>query len=92
MKFSTCVNQFFSSYLTRIKGVGANTVKSYRDTFTLLLPFAAERENVKIDSLTIEHLDRQLILDFLDHLQLRRKNTARTRNHRQNEKSPPCSH
>jgi site-specific recombinase XerD len=80
MKLSTCINQFFSSYLTRIKGVSPNTIKTYRDTFTLFLPFAARYEKIKIESLTPEHLNRQLILDFLDYLQQERQNTIRTRN------------
>ncbi len=80
MKLSTCINQFFSSYLTRIKGVSPNTIKTYRYTFTLFLPFAAKYEKIKIESLTPEHLKRQLILDFLDYLQQQRQNTVRTRN------------
>ena len=42
MKLSTCLYRFFDQYLTDIKGVSKNTVKTYRDTFKLLLPFAAK--------------------------------------------------
>ncbi|NTU50375.1 MAG: hypothetical protein HGA87_05780 [Desulfobulbaceae bacterium] len=41
MKLSTCLHQFFGQYLPRIKGVSVQTLKTYRDTFTLFLPFAA---------------------------------------------------
>lgn len=82
MKLSNCLHQFFAQYLPRIKGVSENTVKSYRDTLTLFLPFAAQYFSIKIQSLRIEHLSPKLILDFLDYLERQRKNIARTRNHR----------
>lgn len=49
---------------------------------TLFLPFAAEHHSVKIDSLKLEHLSSDLILDFLNKLESGRSNTAKTRNHR----------
>lgn len=82
MKISTCVYSFFSRYLPKIKGVSPNTVKSYRDTFTLFLPFAAQYLSLKTQSLTMEHLSSNLILDFLENLQTQRKNTSNTRNQR----------
>ena len=41
MKLSTVVYQFFSNYLPHIKGVSNATIKTYRDAFTLFLPFTA---------------------------------------------------
>ena len=82
MKLSTCIIQFFDQYLPHIKGSSQHTIKSYRDTFALLLPFAAQYLSVKIDSLQLDHLSADLILAFLNHLEADRHNTARTRNHR----------
>ncbi len=82
MKLSTAIHQFFGTYLTHIKGVSPNTIKAYRDMFTLFLPFAANYRNIKIKSLTLDHLSLQLILAFLNHLESQRQNTAKTRNHR----------
>jgi site-specific recombinase XerD len=82
MKLSTVVYQFFSTYLPHIKGLSNATIKTYRDAFTLFLPFAANYCSVKIKSLTLDHLSPQLILAFLQHLEQQRKNTAKTRNHR----------
>ena len=82
MKLSTCIHQFFDQYLPRIKGVSPNTIKAYRDTFGLFLPFAAQYHSIKINSLRIEHLSVDLILAFLEHLERERKNTAKTRNQR----------
>jgi site-specific recombinase XerD len=82
MKLSTCIIQYFDQYLPRIKGVSKRTIESYRDTFTLFLPFAAQYFSIKIQSLRIYHLTPDVILAFLSYLENQRNNIARTRNHR----------
>ena len=82
MKLSSCLHQFFGHYLPRIKGVSTHTIKAYRDTFKIFLPFAAKYHSVKTDSLTLDHLSSELILAFLDELERGRKNLAKTRNNR----------
>ena len=44
------------------------------------MPFAADYHHIKIASLRIEHLSVDLVIAFLNHLEEKRKNTARTRN------------
>jgi len=82
MKLSTVVYQFFGNYLPHIKGVSSATIKTYRDAFTLFLPFAANYYSIKINALTLDHLSAELILAFLRDLEQHRKNSAKTRNHR----------
>jgi site-specific recombinase XerD len=82
MKLSTCLHQFFDYYLPQIKGNAHNTIKAYRDTFTIFLPFAAEHLSIKIESIRVEHLSTTLILAFLDHLESERHYTAKSRNQR----------
>ena len=82
MKLSPCIHQFFANYLPHIKGVSPNTIKAYRDAFTLFLPFAAKYHSIKVPSLRVEHLSSQLILTFLNELENERKNLPKTRNHR----------
>jgi len=82
MKLSTCIIAFFDQYLPRIKGSSPRTITSYRDTFALLVPFAAQYHSVKIDSLKLHHLSVDFILAFLNHLEVDRHNSASTRNHR----------
>jgi integrase/recombinase XerD len=82
MKLSKLVHQFFDHYLPSIKGVSPHTIKSYRDTFRLFLPFAADYYGIKIRSLRMEQISSDLILAFLDDLQRERKNLPKTRNHR----------
>jgi len=82
MKLSTCLHQFFDQYLPRIKGSGDNTIKAYRDAFTLFLPFAANYLSIKIESLRVEHLSTSLILDFLHNLESQRHYRTTSRNQR----------
>ena len=82
MRLSSCIYQFFHQYLPRIKGSRENTLKAYRDTFSLFLPFAAQYLSIKIDSIKVDYLSVDLILAFLDDLERQRKNTAKTRNQR----------
>jgi site-specific recombinase XerD len=82
MKLKESIYQFFVLYLPRIKGNRDNTVKAYRDAFSVFLPFAARYLSIKVDALSIEHLNSDLILAFLDHLEKGRKNKTTTRNHR----------
>jgi len=82
MKLSTCLHQFFDQYLLQIKGSSEQSVKAYRETFSIFLPFMAQYHNVKIKSLKVDHLSANLVLSFLNHLESHRHNTVRTRNHR----------
>lgn len=80
MRLKTCLNHYFGNYLPRIKGVSENTIKNYQGTFSLFVPYAAQYLSIKTDSLRIDHLSLNLIIDFLDYLERQRLNIARTRN------------
>jgi integrase/recombinase XerD len=82
MKLETCIYRFFDQYLPRVKGSSNQTIKAYRDVFSLFLPFAANRLSIQIASLRVEHLSPEMLLSFLDHLESDRGNVVRTRNHR----------
>ncbi len=82
MNLTRCVVQFFDQYLPYVKGCRPNTIKSYRDTMRFFLPFAAEYHSVKVSSLNLEHITVELILQFLNELESKRSNTAKTRNQR----------
>ena len=80
MKLSTCLHQFFDQYLPRMQGCSPHTLKAYRNTFSRFLPFAAQYHHVKIESLCLEHISAGLVICFLDHLESKCQNSARTRN------------
>ena len=82
MRLSSAIHQFFGRYLPHIRALSPHTIKAYRDTFKLFLPFAANYHGIKISSLQIAHLRVELILDFLDSLEKQRQNSAKTRNNR----------
>lgn len=82
MKLSICLHQFFDEYLPRIKGASRQSIKTYRETFSLFLPFLADHYSIKVKSLTVEHLSADAVLSFLYHLESDRKNTVQTRNNR----------
>jgi site-specific recombinase XerD len=73
---------FFGEHLPRVRGVSPHTVRSYRDAFTLLLRFLAERRGRDVVDLDLADLAPDQILDFLDHLEVERGNGPSTRNAR----------
>ncbi len=82
MKLTSCVHHFFNQYLPRIKGCSPNTIKGYRDVFSLFLPFSRDTLATPINSLQVEQLTPELVVNFLGWLEKERENGARTRNHR----------
>jgi integrase/recombinase XerD len=79
---ASLLESFFRHRLTKQRNASRSTMASYRDALRLLVLFAAERTGRKPCSLTVEDLDRDMILAFLDELEQKRKNTVRTRNAR----------
>lgn len=73
---------FFHEFLAAQRGLSPNTILAYRDSVKLLLGFSADHLKKSVDRLTMEDIDEGLVTSFLDHLEIARKNTARTRNAR----------
>jgi len=78
--FPALVQEFFHRRLLAERGVSAHTIASYRDTFELLLRYAEQHTGRPPSALTLDDLDAAIVLDFLDHLENDRGNSARTRN------------
>ncbi|HEY2437246.1 MAG TPA: tyrosine-type recombinase/integrase [Solirubrobacteraceae bacterium] len=73
---------FLADRLMIQRGASPNTIASYRDTFRLLLRFAAEQTAKRPSDLDFSDLDARLIGAFLEHLEVVRHNSVRTRNNR----------
>jgi site-specific recombinase XerD len=73
---------FFTDRLITQRNASPRTIAAYRDTFRLLLRFAAEQTGKQPFRLVFADLDAPLIGAFLYHLEDERGNTARTRNAR----------
>lgn len=80
--FPKLVQAFFTERLLRQRRASPETVAGYRDSFRLLLRFAAKRCKKEPSKLTLEELDCDFIGDFLEHLEGERSNSVRTRNAR----------
>jgi site-specific recombinase XerD len=76
------LQRFFTDRLRSQLNASPHTVASYRDTFRLLLVFASERLHRAPSKLRVEELDAVFIGAFLDNLERKRGNTAKTRNSR----------
>jgi integrase/recombinase XerD len=73
---------FFTTRLTSQYGASAHTIAGYRDTWRLLLGYAATVTGTAPAALDLSQLDSELISGFLTHLETDRGNTVSTRNTR----------
>lgn len=76
------LTRFLSNYLSAQRDLSPNTVRAYRDTFTLLLRYCRDVRDLPPERLEIGELDAQLILDFLAYIESERGCGAGTRNNR----------
>jgi integrase/recombinase XerD len=79
---ATLLESFFSKRLVGQRNATAATVASYRDALRLLVLFAAERARRRPHALAVADLDRDAVLAFLEHIERKRSNGAKTRNAR----------
>jgi integrase/recombinase XerD len=79
--FAKYLTEFLSVYLPKQKNVSKNTILSYRDTFKLLINYC-KGKNIAVDQITLEHLSKELLLGFLEWLEINRKCSIATRNQR----------
>lgn len=73
---------FFAEHLIKQRQASPRTITSYRDTFRLFLGFAQQQTGKAPCALEWEDLSATLISAFLDHLEVNRHNSARSRNAR----------
>src|SRR5271157_5450541 len=76
------LRRYFCEHLVSQRDLSPRTIGSYRDTFRLLLGFLERRYRIKPDAVCVDDLDAPRVLAFLDDLERRRSNSARTRNAR----------
>jgi len=80
--FAKYLTKFFTEYLVGERGASTHTIRSYSDTFTLVLTYMDKVKHIAADRLTLSHFYRETVLDFLDWLQKERKCVNTTRNQR----------
>ncbi|KAE8754224.1 tyrosine-type recombinase/integrase [Paraburkholderia madseniana] len=74
------IRRFMLEHMVAERNFSPNTQASYRDTLTLLLPFAAKLGGFAIDRMTVEDLSPTIVRQFLDHVECDRHCGGATRN------------
>src|SRR5258708_4485458 len=80
LSFPALLECFFTQRLMAQRRVSPHTIRSYRDTFRLLLQFAAKQLRKPPSALALADLNPGLIGTFLDQSEKERGNSARSRN------------
>jgi integrase/recombinase XerD len=80
--FARYLSRFLTNYFSGEKNLSTNTVAVYRDTFRLFLLFCEQKMEVTPDRISISLLTKELVIDYLDWLELERKCSITTRNQR----------
>ena len=80
--FPQLLESFFQKYLPVERGCSVNTTKNYRDAFVYLLEYLKTANNLSANQITMEKLDLQTIVSFLDWLETDKQVSASTRNNR----------
>jgi len=80
--FAALIETFFTDRLMRQRKASPHTIAAYRDTFCLLLRFAQNRLKKTPTELTLDDMNTEFIISFLDHLEKERENSIRSRNAR----------
>lgn len=80
--FAVHVTTSLTHYLAAQRNVSPNTIKAYRDVFTLLLRFCRDVQRIAPERLHLDQIDVPLVEAFLDYLEQERHCAPRTRNHR----------
>src|SRR6266850_2468860 len=76
------VRRFLLEHLIKERNLSRGTQQSYRDTLTLLIPFAVGKIRTSIDAMKLTDISADLVKLFLLHLEERRGCAISTRNQR----------
>lgn len=80
--FSSIVTKYFGMYLIKQRGYSVNTLKSYRDTMIQLLIFIEQNYNITINKIDSSIFTKDIILSFLNHLEIDKGMSVSSRNQR----------
>ena len=79
--FSYYLSKYLKEYLVVERNVSKETIRSYTKIFQMLIEFLVNIKNIKLKDITFENITRDMIIDFLNHLE-EKGNNMRTRNQR----------
>lgn len=76
------IEKYFKEYLPKIKGTSRQTILSYRDTFKLFLEYVKSNYKININNIKLNDINYDIIISFLEYLEVNKKNSISTRNQR----------
>ena len=76
------MQRFFMERLIQQQNASSNTVSSYRDMWRLFLHYLTDYKKMDIDKISLYDLTAEIVLDFLDYLEIERNCSIRSRNQR----------
>jgi len=76
------VRRFLLEHLVAERNLAPNTQRSYRDTLRMLIPFSSENVGKQIHKLEVEDISADLVRQFLQQLEEKRRSSVGTRNQR----------
>jgi integrase/recombinase XerD len=74
------ITAFLREHMPHQRGYSPLSCESYAHSFKLLFTFAAQRLRVRPSQLMLEHIDAEMVLMFLAHIEQDRGNSPSTRN------------
>ncbi len=80
--FAKYLSTFLTKYLAGERNYSQNTILAYKDTFVQFITFMKERKNIEVQKLTLECITKDVVIDFLDWIQVNRHCSNATRNYR----------
>lgn len=80
--FATHLTTFLTTYMADQRNASPNTIRSYRDTFVLLLRYLRDARDRPVEKITLASVDAPTVVAFLEHLQAERGCSSRTSNQR----------
>ena len=80
--FLPVLSEFFSEYLPKTKGLSANTIRSYKHAFRLLLEYVHDKYNLLPEKIEFRNMENGIAENWLNWLCTDRGCSVKTRNHR----------
>ena len=80
--FPYYLSNFLQEYLNIERNFSNNTIISYKKAFQLLVEYLIKKKSFKLKDVTFANVTREIIIDFLDYLEIEKNNSIRTRNQR----------
>lgn len=80
--FARHLTGFLTTHLAGQRNASPNTIRSYRDTFVLLLRYLRDVRNLLVEKVTMTTLDAPTLVAFLEYMQTERRCSPRTCNQR----------